>query len=351
MVTPPQETPTILVAGGAGYIGSHTCKQLLRHGFQPLVLDNLSTGNRFALRFGLYCQADISDKEVVRALIRQHRPTAAILFAGHAYVGESTENPRKYYRNNISASLNFLDSLIEEGVKKIVFSSSCSIYGQQSGAPISEDSPKDPLSPYAETKWFFERILDWCGKADSLQHVNLRYFNAAGADPEGDLGEYHRPETHLIPLALAAADGGAPLRVFGTDYPTPDGTAIRDYIHVLDLAAAHVRAVQHLISEGSSVSLNLGTGKGSSVREVIACVEKTTGNQVQVRYEPRRSGDAASLIADPRKAAEVLGWLPSYSSLENIIETAWRWHSKIRSEGESALLAQNAGALVSEPQR
>jgi UDP-arabinose 4-epimerase len=328
----------ILVAGGAGYIGSHTAKLLHKNGFEPVVLDNFCTGNPFAVRYGPLVKADIADGDAVRSLLEEHRPEAVILFAAHAYVGESTANPRKYYRNNLTNGLAFLDALIAEDVRKLVFSSSCSIYGTQATGPIGESQAKDPLSPYAETKWFFERILHWCAKSDGLESVRLRYFNAAGADPDGELGEHHDPETHLIPLTIAAAQGGAPLRVFGTDYPTPDGTAIRDYIHVTDLAGAHVKALNYLIGGGASISLNLGTGRGASVREVISMVEKVSGRPVPVEYGPRRDGDAPALVANPNLARETLNWQPQYSSLETIVSTAWRWHNELAAAatGETA---------------
>jgi UDP-glucose-4-epimerase GalE len=265
----------------------------------------------------------------VRRVIAEHEVTCAILFAAHAYVGESTANPRKYYHNNVAAALNFLDALIAGGVRALVFSSSCSIYGMQGKIPISEDSPKDPLSPYAETKLFIEQVLHWYGLAEGLRSVCLRYFNAAGADPDGDLGEHHDPETHLVPLAIYAAMGRGPLSIFGDDYPTPDGTAIRDYIHVRDLAAAHVAAVEHLLGQGESTQVNLGTGTGHSVREVVQMVERVSEVTVPVRTCARRMGDAPALVADAGKAGRVLNWTPRYSSLETIVSTAWRWHSQI----------------------
>src|SRR5271157_3740903 len=236
----------VLVAGGAGFIGSHTAKVLRQNGMTPVVLDDLVTGNRWAVRFGPFAEGVIADRELVTKLIRQYAIQGVILFAAHAYVGESTRAPAKYYRNNVSQSIEFLDALLEGGVKNLVFSSSCSIYGGQEQAPIAEDAPKNPLSPYAETKLFLENALRWYERAYGLRSVSLRYFNAAGADPEGELGEWHNPETHLIPLAIGAVLGGPALGIFGTDYPTADGTAVRDYIHVTDLAQAHVRALRYL---------------------------------------------------------------------------------------------------------
>lgn len=319
---------SVLVAGGAGYIGSHTAKQLHTAGMRPVVLDNLVTGNRFALRYGPFVEGSIEDRDLVRRTIAEHEVQSAVLFAAHAYVGESTANPRKYYRNNVSAALAFLDALIDGGVRRIVFSSSCSIYGIQEKGPISEDSSKGPLSPYAQTKLFMEQVLEAYAASDGLQSVRLRYFNAAGADPDGELGEHHDPETHLIPLAIYAAMGRGALSVFGTDYPTPDGTAIRDYIHVTDLAAGHIAALQYLQGGGTSIGINLGTGDGHSVRQVMQMVEQVSSKPVPANYGPRRDGDAPALVADASNARRVLGWTPRHSSLESIVRTAWKWHAE-----------------------
>jgi len=317
---------SVLVAGGAGYIGSHTAKFLRQQGITPIVLDNLCTGNRWAVQFGPFYEGSIADAPLVESIIAEHRPQGAILFAGHAYVGESVMNPRPYFRNNISAAIAFLNALLDAGLHSVVFSSSCSIYGIQEHVPISEESSKNPLSPYAETKWFLEKVLHWYGSAYGMKSACLRYFNAAGADPEGVLGEQHDPEPHLIPLVIDAALGGPPLRVFGTDYATPDGTAIRDYVHVTDLAQAHLSALKHLHAGGASLELNVGTGQGSSVREVIQAVERVSGLPVPVEYGPRRAGDAPILVADPRRAREILGWAPKLSELDTIVRTAWNWH-------------------------
>jgi UDP-arabinose 4-epimerase len=320
---------TVLVAGGAGYIGSHTAKVLLKAGIQPIVLDNLCTGFRSAVQFGPFYEGSIGDAGLLKEIIAKHLPQGAILFAGHAYVGESTSNPRKYYRNNVVEALTFLNNVLDlNGPKSIVFSSSCSVYGIQEKVPIAEDSSQDPLSPYAETKAFFERVLRWYGSAYGFRYASLRYFNAAGADPEGELGENHDPETHLIPLTILAAMGGERLRIFGTDYATPDGTAIRDYIHVMDLADAHLRALRRLHSGADSFAANLGTGQGYSVLEVIRQVEKTGCLPVPTHYGPRREGDAPALVADPRFVRELLGWDPKYSSLETIVQTAWNWYAR-----------------------
>jgi UDP-glucose-4-epimerase GalE len=317
---------SILVAGGAGYIGSHTAKLLARRNYQPVVLDNLVTGHRAAARFGPFYHGDIEDAQLIARIAREYDISSAVLFAAHAYVGESVENPGKYYRNNIVQSIALLDALLAVGVRQIVFSSSCSVYGPQTRMPITEDSSLDPLSPYAETKMFVERVLRWYEKAYGLRYVSLRYFNAAGADPEGELGECHDPETHLIPLAILSALDKGTLRVFGDEYPTPDGTCIRDYVHVSDLAEAHVLALEHLQGERGSDTINLGTGTGNSILEVIRMVQQVGGRPVPYRTVSQRPGDAAVLVADREKAFRVLGWKPQLSELKTIVQTAWDWH-------------------------
>ena len=322
------DSPAVLVAGGAGYIGSHTAKFLKQAGWNPVVLDDLSTGYRENVRYGPFYEGPIGDAALLAKIANEQRPVGAILFAGFIAVGESTGNPRKYFHNNITQAIALLDSLLDLGIKNIVFSSSAAVYGIQGVEPIQESSPKDPVSPYGDTKWMIERILHWYGQAYGLSHASLRYFNAAGADPDGELGERHEPETHLIPLAMRAALGGNPLKVFGTDYPTPDGTAIRDYIHVADLAEAHLLALQALMRGEPSCSLNLGTGSGFSVLEVIRGVERVAGKKVPAEFAPRREGDAPVLVADASKAKGVLGWVPRHSSLDNIVRTAWNWHQR-----------------------
>ena len=317
---------SILIAGGAGYIGSHTAKLLARRNYQPVVLDNLITGHQGAARFGPFYQGGIEQSELVARIAREHDISSAVLFAAHAYVGESVQNPGKYYRNNVAQSIALLDTLLAAGVRQVVFSSSCSVYGLQTQMPITEDSSLDPLSPYAESKMFMERMLHWYGKAYGLRSVSLRYFNAAGADPEGELGECHDPETHLIPLAILSTLGKGELQVFGDDYPTPDGTCIRDYVHVSDLGEAHILAVEHLQNGGASDTINLGTGTGNSVLEVIRTVQDISGRPVLYRTVPRRQGDAPVLVADRQKALRVLGWKPQSSELKTIVETAWQWH-------------------------
>ena len=317
----------ILVTGGAGYIGSHTAKALAQAGYEPVVFDNLSEGHRWAVKWGPLVEGDLSDGALLRHVVATYGIKAVIHFAAHAYVAESMHRPREYFRNNVTNTLCLLDALLEAGVCRIVFSSSCATYGIPSNVPITEIHPQNPINPYGESKRVVERFLYWYGRAYGLDWMALRYFNAAGADPDGEIGEDHHPETHLIPTAIHAALGKRPfVEVYGTDYPTPDGTAIRDYIHVTDLASAHVLALNYLLGGGESAALNLGTGEGKSVREVIAAVERVTGQRVPVREAGRRSGDPRVLVADPAKAGRVLGWRPQYSSLDTIVETASRWH-------------------------
>jgi len=274
----------VLVTGGAGYIGSHTCKALAAAGYSPVTLDNLAYGHRWAVRWGPFEQADLDDRQAVERVLREHRIGAVIHFAAYAYVGESMTDPGKYFRNNVVNTLNLLEAMRAAGVGRIVFSSTCATYGVPKGVPIAEDHPQLPVNPYGESKLFVERALHWNGVAHGLRWMALRYFNAAGADPDGEIGEDHDPETHLIPLAIEAALGRRPdLQVMGTDYPTADGTAIRDYVHVTDLADAHLRALHHLEGDGPSGALNLGTGRGHSVREVVAMVERVTGRKVGAR--------------------------------------------------------------------
>lgn len=318
----------VLVTGGAGYIGSHTAKALHRAGFTPIVLDNLSMGHAWAVKWGPLVQADLADRGALFSAMRAHRVEAVIHFAASAYVGESMQNPAKYFRNNVTGTLNLLEAMQEAGVRHLVFSSSCATYGIPQELPIPEEHPQQPINPYGESKLMGERLLRWFGECHGLGWVALRYFNAAGADPEGELGEEHEPETHLIPLVIGAALGvRGPVQVFGTDYPTPDGTAIRDYIHVSDLAQAHVRALEYLVQGGASQAFNLGTGVGHSVLEVIRAVERLGGRQVPFEEAPRRPGDPPVLVARAQKAASELGWKACFGP-EEIIRTAWRWHSR-----------------------
>jgi UDP-arabinose 4-epimerase len=319
----------VLITGGAGYIGSHTAKILATAGLQPVVVDNLRRGHREAVQWGPLVEADLADRGALEQVFRQHSIEAVIHFAAFAYVGESMQAPGLYFRNNVVNTLNLLDVMRDEDVRTIVFSSSCATYGHPQHVPIREDHVQCPLNPYGESKLMVERLLHWYGEIHGFSWVALRYFNAAGADPEGELGENHDPETHLIPLAISAALGLIPcLEIYGTDYDTPDGTAIRDYLHVTDLADAHLAALRYLGSGGASTSFNLGTGSCHSVRDVAAMVERVTGRKVPIRETQRRPGDPSCLIADATKATGVLGWRPGHSSLEQLVRTAWNWKAK-----------------------
>jgi len=319
----------VLVAGGAGYIGSQTAKALARAGHEPVVYDNLSSGHRWAVKWGASVEGDLADTRLLAATLKTHRVEAILHFAASIEVGESVENPRKYFWNNVVNTLRLLDAALEEGVQAIVFSSSAAVYGNPEKIPIPEYHPARPVNPYGETKLMMERALGAYGAAYGIRWVALRYFNAAGADLDGELGEEHNPESHLIPLVIQAALGRRPhVEVYGTDYPTPDGTAIRDYIHIVDLADAHVRALEYLARGGGSMALNLGTGTGHSVRDVIAAVGRMCEGRVPFRDAPRRAGDPPILVADPARAMEVLNWKPQYAGLDSIVESAWKWHSK-----------------------
>jgi len=329
---------TVLVTGGAGYIGSHTCKALSNAGYRPVVVDNLSQGHRWAVQWGPFAQADLSDRPAIEQVLRVHGVCAVIHFAAYAHVGESMKVPEVYFRNNVANTLSLLEAMACAGVKQIVFSSTCATYGIPSTIPIVESEPQKPVNPYGESKLFIERALYWQGLASDLRWMALRYFNAAGADPDAELGEEHDPETHLIPLAIGTVLGQrGGLQVMGTDYPTPDGTAIRDYVHVTDLADAHVRALRYLQEGGESTALNVGTGNGHSVREVLKTLEHVTGSKVNARNAPRRPGDPPVLVAAPGRVQKVLDWEPKFSSLETIVQTAYRWHcSQCRVSRESA---------------
>jgi UDP-glucose-4-epimerase GalE len=322
---------TILVVGGAGYIGSHAARSLCRHGEKVILYDNLSTGHRSLAAEHELIVAELTDTDALTAAL--HRVDAVMHFAAFAYVGESVENPKKYFQNNVVAGLHLLDHAIQCGVRNFVFSSSCAVYGVPSQTPITEDLPREPVNPYGASKLFFERALSAYQQAYGLRYASLRYFNAAGADEGGKLGEMHDPETHLIPLALAAASGAGPaLSIYGDDYPTPDGTCVRDFIHVNDLAEAHVLALQNIAKTGQSHVLNLGSGKGHSIREVIATVEQVTGRKVPVKIAPRRAGDPPALVADPSRAEQVLGW-KAQRSLHAIVSTAWNWMQNRQTTG------------------
>ena len=319
---------SILIVGGAGYIGSQTAKRVAQAGLTPVVFDNLVYGHKWAVKWGPLVEGDLADGPLIRRTLEQHAVTAVVHFAAFAYVGESVTNPRKYFRNNVAGTLNLLDAMIDVGVRDIVFSSTCATYGEPVRVPIDEQHPQRPVNPYGETKLAIERALYWYQRAHPLRFAALRYFNAAGADPDGEVGEDHDPETHLIPLAIEAALGGKALEIYGTDYATPDGTAIRDYIHVQDLADAHVAALDALRSGATSLFVNLGTGRGHTVREVIAAVEKVSGKKVPARESGRRAGDPPALVADARLAADILGWKARIPNIETIVEHAWRWRQK-----------------------
>lgn len=318
----------VLVTGGAGYIGSHAAKALAERGFIPVTYDSLVHGHRWAVQWGPFVEGDVRDRSKLIDTMRQYETVAVLHFAAFAYVGESMVHPELYFSNNVIGSLALLDAVLEAGVRHVVFSSSCATYGTPDSMPITEDTPQVPVNPYGEGKLIIERALHWYGTAHPLTWVALRYFNAAGADAEGKAGEMHSPETHLIPLVLDAASSGKPMEIYGNDYPTRDGTCVRDYIHVSDLANAHVRALEYLMDGGTSVALNLGTGEGHTVSEVIQAVQTVTGCKVPHRVVSRRPGDPAVLIADSRFARKLLGWHPEFSTLETIISSAWRWHSE-----------------------
>ncbi|WP_432770535.1 MAG: UDP-glucose 4-epimerase GalE [Sphingopyxis sp.] len=321
----------VLVTGGAGYIGSHACKALHGAGHEPVTIDNLRTGHAHAVRWGPFEHGDINDPVRLGEIFAKWQPEAVMHFAALAYVGESVTLPEIYYRTNVGGTLNLLDAMRRSGCRHIVFSSTCATYGVPASLPIREDTPQSPVNPYGWTKLMVEQMLADHQRAHGIDFVALRYFNAAGADPEGELGENHEPETHLIPLVLQAAAGIRPaITVFGTDYPTADGTCIRDYIHVTDLAAAHVLALDHCINRGSE-KFNLGNGRGFSVREIIAGVEKVTGRTVPVEYGERRPGDPPTLVADATAARTVLGWNPQFAEPDEMVEHAWNW--QLRNHG------------------
>jgi UDP-glucose-4-epimerase GalE len=313
----------VLVIGGAGYIGSHAARALKRAGHEAIIFDNLSTGFEVLATGFELVKGDILDANALARVLP--RADAIMHFAAHAYVGESVTNPRKYFHNNVEGGLSLLNAALDAGVKKIIFSSTCAVYGEPAKVPIEENIPRQPVNPYGVTKLFFEQALEAYDRAYGFRFASLRYFNAAGADESGEIGELHDPETHLIPLALAAAAGlGPELQIFGSDYPTPDGTCVRDYIHVNDLASAHVKALEHLAAGNDSLAVNLGTGTGASVKEVISAVQRMTGKTVPHRFVPRRPGDPPALVANPAKAQSLLSWKAT-RGLDEIVSTAWRW--------------------------
>ena len=319
---------SVLIVGGAGYIGSQTAKVVAAAGLQPVVFDNLVYGHEWAVKWGPLVRGDLADRALLVDTMKRHQVDAVIHFAAYAYVGESVTNPRKYFGNNVAGTLSLLDAMLDAGVRDVVFSSTCATYGEPLRVPMSEDHPQNPVNPYGESKLAVEKMMHWYANAYDFRYAALRYFNAAGADPDGEVGEVHDPETHLIPLAIEAALGGKALDIYGTDYPTADGTAIRDYIHVQDLADAHVSALARLRAGATNLCLNLGTGRGHSVREVIAAVEAVSGKKVPAREVGRRAGDPPELVADARLAADVLGWQARIRDMETIVDHAWRWRQK-----------------------
>ena len=328
----------VLLTGGAGYIGSHTAKLLSKAGFEPVTLDNLITGHRWAVKWGPFVKGEISDQSLVRDIVEEYRIEAVLHFAAYASVAESMRRPRQYFTNNVTDSFRLFEALLDSSVRHVIFSSTCATYGVPQHVPITESHPQNPVNPYGESKLMIEKALRWYGRAYGMSSVCLRYFNAAGADPEGEIGEAHDPETHLIPLTIQAAMGARDaITVFGADYPTEDGTAVRDYTHVSDLAKAHVLALQYLLDGGESEAVNLGTGRGHSVLEVIEAVEQVCGRNVPARRCRRRPGDPAKLVADASKARQVLNWRPEFNDLTEIVSTAWDWHCV--SERPAALAA------------
>lgn len=321
------KTPSVLVTGGAGYIGSHTVRELVKKGYRVVVLDNLSKGHRASVVGIELIEGDTSDRQLLRSLFRERYFTAVVHFAAFSLVGESVLEPAAYYRNNVLGGISLLDAMVEAGVPGLVFSSTAAVYGEPTIVPIPEEHPASPTNPYGATKLAVEEAIRWYGGAYGLKYCILRYFNAAGADPVGDIGEDHEPETHLIPLVLKTALGQRPrLSIYGSDYPTPDGTCVRDYIHVTDLAGAHVLALESLAAGAPSGVYNLGNGSGYSVLEVVRAAEAVTGLPIRVDHAARRPGDPATLVASSEKAITELGWRPRFAGLPAIIETAWRWH-------------------------
>ncbi len=319
------QSKNILVVGGAGYIGSHCCKVLSQNGYTPVVYDNFVYGHREFVKWGPLVEGDLGDKNRLADAFLTYQPEAVFHFAGYINVGESVTNPSKYYENNVVKSISLLDSMVEHNVRNLVFSSTCAIYGYPDSIPMTEAESRKPVNPYGKTKLMFEQILEDYDLAYNLKSVCLRYFNACGAD--GEVGEDHRPETHLIPIVLDAAMGKREaITINGTDYPTPDGSCVRDYIHVLDLAEAHILALKFLQKHQKSEGFNLGNGKGYSVKEVIDAAKRVTQKEILVKLGERREGDPPELVGSSKKAEEVLGWSPKWKNLDEIVASAWAWH-------------------------
>ena len=327
----------ILIVGGAGYIGSHAAKAVRQAGMEPVVLDDLTSGHAHAVRWGPLVKADIRNAEAVRTALREYRPESVMQFAARIEVGEGEKNPSHFYDNNVAGTLNLVNVMLEEGVKNLVFSSTCAIYGDPERLPLTEDLPKKPVSVYGRTKLMCEEMLEDISRAHGLNFAALRYFNAAGADPDGEIGEEHEPESHLIPNALKAAVGlGGPMKLFGADYPTPDGTCIRDFVHVTDLAEAHILAANRLATGAHSLQLNLGSGQRTTVLEVLKAVERATGRPVPVTMCPRRPGDAIALYSDTANVTRELGWVPKHSDIDTVVSTAWTFHRRVWGIGNRA---------------
>ncbi len=330
---------SVLVVGGAGYVGAHTCKALAETGLRPVTFDNLSTGHRGFVRWGPLIEGDIRDDAAVAAALRETQAIAVLHFAAHACVRESIVSPAEYYDNNVAGSLSLLRAMVAVGCQALVFSSTCAVYGQPAEVPITERTKPDPLSPYGASKLMVERMLEDFHTAYGLRSVRLRYFNACGADPGGLLGELREPETHIIPRALMAIQGHvSDFQVFGADFDTPDGTAVRDYVHVSDLAAGHVAALEMLAAGHAGGVFNLGTGKGQSVKEVLSMIEDVTGRPLPTAHGPRRAGEPARLVADVALARSELGFRPAHSDLSTIVSTAWGWHRRAHPQGLPARL-------------
>ncbi|MEO0700840.1 MAG: UDP-glucose 4-epimerase GalE [Pseudomonadota bacterium] len=321
-------TNTVLVTGGAGYIGSHACKALKRAGFTPVTFDNLATGWADAVKFGPLEQGDLLDRPRLDQVLAAHTPVAVMHFAAASDVGESARDPGKYWRNNVTGSLNLIEAMLDTGLKNLVFSSTCAVYGESDGVLLDEDSPIRPVNAYGATKGAIEQMIHDFGVSHGLEAVMFRYFNVAGADPDGDVGEFHRPETHLVPLMLDAVMGRRDaLTINGTDYDTRDGTCVRDYVHVSDLVDAHVAGLGHLLDGNGSQLYNLGTGHGFSVREVVDNARRVTNREVPIVEGPRRPGDAISLVSGSQRASDILGWEPKRSTMDQMIADAWAWHN------------------------
>ena len=323
----------ILIVGGAGYIGSHVNKVLNERGYETIILDNLSYGHEESVKWGTLCKCDLANINEVDDIFTKYNINAVMHFSSFIDVGESVRNPEKYYNNNVVNTMNLLNVMLKHDVKKFIFSSTCATYGIPQKIPLTENHPQNPINPYGWTKLMVERILNDYDTAYGLKSVILRYFNASGADESGIIGEWHNPETHLIPLILDAAMGKREdIKIFGTDYDTPDGTCIRDYIHVTDLADAHILSLEYLNKNNQSNQFNLGNGQGFSVKEVIESVKRVTGRNFNVTQTQRREGDPAILIGSSKKAKDTLGWDPQYVNIDKIIETAWNWHQKLNKE-------------------